>query len=391
MVHKKIYHFSVPMPYEKEYIDELLNLNNCVEKSHINSFFFSLPSNCELYTGFEQDRNYADQHIEFDYWKNLINYSIEKGIDFIYLLNNVMPFDLDNPNFNSKLKKLDRLLDELHKIGVKKLRVGSYQLMSYLSKYHNEFKIYASTGLEYKTLREYINFITFHPEVKQIVISQEINKNFKLIKNLRKAYPNLEIEIIVNEACMKGCPHRILHQSTIKNINANNEDLFLSERYCLAYCSYIMKKYPFYSITLNNGIFPWELQYYYEIGINKFKLTGRELFNYEMKNYIERYLHYLKAVDNINSAENLSINTFFHHCKSNPILSQIKTKEVFRLLPNIKHFIKKGHLCSSLCGIECQYCYKCAEKIEKVFKKQQEEKNKRTIPFCVITKTKELT
>ena len=49
-----------------------------------------------------------------------------------------------------------------------------------------------------------------------------------------------------------------------------------------------------------------------------------------------------------------------------------------------EHFKKYGHLCASRCGVECRYCYKCAEKIQKVFMKKQEEQQKSTMPFCVI-------
>ena len=49
--------FSVPMPFDKNLIDNLLDINNQVEKSRITSFYFSLPSSCELFTIFEQFRN----------------------------------------------------------------------------------------------------------------------------------------------------------------------------------------------------------------------------------------------------------------------------------------------------------------------------------------------
>ena len=42
-----------------------------------------------------------------------------------------------------------------------------------------------------------------------------------------------------------------------------------------------------------------------------------------------------------------------------------KVKDIRPYLPEIKHFIKNGHLCSSICATECFYCYKCAQKIKK--------------------------
>ena len=51
------------------------------------------------------------------------------------------------------------------------------------------------------------------------------------------------------------------------------------------------------------------------------------------------------------------------------------------------HFKKYGHLCALICGVECKYCYKCAEKIQKVFEKKQEEQRKRILPVCVVNKS----
>ena len=40
-----------------------------------------------------------------------------------------------------------------------------------------------------------------------------------------------------------------------------------------SFCNGIATKYPFYSLTLNNNIFPWEIKEYAQIGINKFKFV----------------------------------------------------------------------------------------------------------------------
>lgn len=143
------------MPYEKENINRLIGFNKLVEKSKIISLYASLPSTCNMFTGFEQLRNIQLNQTNFDYWKDLFSYSLEKGVDFIYLLNNPLPFDLKNSLFIKQIEKLDILLQELKKIGITKLRVASPQLMSYLGEYYSEFSIYASTSLDF--LRQFLN------------------------------------------------------------------------------------------------------------------------------------------------------------------------------------------------------------------------------------------
>ena len=379
-----MYKFSAPMPYNTDDIQKLLDINNKIEKSKITSLYASLPSTCDMSCGFEQTRNVQFEKSNFDYWKNLFSCSLEKGVDFIYLLNSPLPFDLKNPSFNKQLEKLDNLLSELKKLGINKLRAANPQLMSYLGKNYIDFDIYASTSLDYKTIFEYQNFIMLHKEIKQIVPSHDINKNFKLLKNIKHDYPDLDIEIMVNEGCMKGCPHRNLHESIqYDNSVKKADDLTLSGGYCLKCCNYVMNKYPFYSLTLNNNIFPWEIEEYSKIGINKFKLVGRDAFTYRIKGYLDEYYLYFKAIDDYKSVEDVSIITFIHHLLGSYELSELKTKDIKHLLPKTDHFKKYGHLCASHCGVECRYCYKCAEKIQKVFEKKQ--KVKRNMPCCIMS------
>ena len=231
------------MPYTTDDIQKLLDINNRVEKSGITSLYACVPRGCEVFTGFEQSRNFAFDNISWDYWKRLINQTFDYGCDFIYLLNSPLPLTIENPDFSLRLEKLDLLLTELRKTGVKKLRIASVQLMSYISKYYSDFDVLASTSLEYKTILEYQNFIQFHGEVKQIVPSHDVNKNFPLLKNLRKRYPETELELMVNEGCLQGCPHRNLHEiSNYGNKNLKNSDTFYNLAfYCISYCRPIVK------------------------------------------------------------------------------------------------------------------------------------------------------
>ena len=384
---KRIYQFSAPMPYTVEDIDKLLDINNQVEKSAITSLYGCLPSNCELFTGFEQSRNYMFKYKKWDYWKKLIEYVLYKNCDFIYLLNSPRPLDINNHDFLNNIEKLEILLCELQKIGIKKLRICSAQLQTYISKYYKNFEILASTATEYKTIAEYQNFIAFHPEVKQIVPSHDVNKNFKLLSTLRKKYTDVDLEIIVNEGCLQGCPNRMLHESiNIEKRKVFKNDLCLSNGYATFFCKQVTAKYPIPSLIFGTHIFPWELKEYSKIGINKFKLVGRDTYQLSSRKQIIKFGTYLKGVDNINNIENCTPSDLTHHFDKITILRQLKIKDYKKYFPDINYFKKYGHLCASRCGVECRYCYKCAEKIEKVFKKKQEEMKKRMMPICVINK-----
>ena len=365
-----MYEFSAPMLFDKKLIDSLLDINNKVEKSKITSFYFSLPSTCDLFTVFEQYRNDFTEHSDFSYWKDLIKYSVDKGVDFIYNLNNPKNLPIENQMFDFELEKLDVLLSELQSIGVNKLRVSNHKLLAYLSRKYKYFTLYASTSFEFKTIKEYQHFMFIHPYVKQIVPSHDVNKNFELLKNLRKSNPYVDIELIVNEGCIGGCAMRYDHSCEIMGKPIETKHPFLSNCFYSELCGKTINKNPLLYLCKSQIIYPWEIEEYSKIGINKFKLAGREDFKFEMNKSINSFLLYLKGVDNIKNIGEESINSIIHHIAGNRYFNKFKIKDIKNLLPKIKHFVKNGHLCTSGCSITCNYCSRCVQKIEKLYKKQ---------------------
>ena len=381
------YKFSAPMPYSKKDIDNLLNINYKVNKSEINSLFFSLPSNCDLFTGFEQYRNRIFNS-NWDFWKALISHTLEKGIDFIYLINNPARLSIEQSDFEIKLDKLDKLLNELQKIGVNKLRVSNNRLISYINKYYPQFILYASTSFEYKIISEYKNFMFLHPYVKQIVPSHDLIKNYALLKNLRKLLKDTEIELIVNEGCLNGCPVREAHAGELLDnpIKCKDCDILSNYFHVSYFCSVIQERNHIKSLLKSNIIYPWEIKEYAKIGINNFKFVGRDAYFDSINIAINGYLNYLKGIDNVKNIENKPISTFSHHYRTDNILKQLTVKDYKKYLPNINYFKKYGHLCASRCGMECRYCYKCAEKIQKELEKQvkKSENKPHYVPACTM-------
>ncbi len=377
-----MYKFSAPMPYTKDDINKILDINKQVEKSKITSLYFSLPYTCELFTGFEQDRNKVLKN--WDYWKKLIEFSLSKNTDLIYLLNSPRQLNIDNIVFAQQLEKLDRLLFELKKLGINKLRIAEHKLMSYIADNYNNFEIYASTSFEFKSLMEYQNFIFMHSTVKQIVPSHDSTKNFKLLKNLKKLLPNIEIELIVNEGCINGCPNRIGHASEImsKHIIHKNDinlsNLYFTNNFCIKY----ENQNPILAFIKSNKIFPWEIQEYNKIGINKFKLVGRDAFDNNFNKYIQYYKTYLKGVEDYKNIENTPIHKLVHHLPREEVFMNFKVNEIRKYLPDIKFFRKHGELCSVNCSINCNYCYNCAAKLQKFYKIKQLEYIKYKKQIC---------
>ena len=383
---KNINKFSIPLPYSKQSIDMIIEINKEVKKSKITSLYFSLPSSNELFTGFEQTRNILLDKTDFEFWHNIAFYAVNNGFDVIYCLNSTRPLQINNPEFINQIKRLDKLLEVLYKTGIYKLRVASPKLLTYINHYFPQFELYCSTANDYKIIQEFINLKQIHPYLMQAVPSHNVNKNFKLLKNIQKSV--IDIEIMVNEGCLQGCSNRFEHEAayTDGNIQLFTDEKIFYESYCKKNCVKIEQSNPFLYLAKGNHIFPWEIDEYSKIGIKHFKLAGRDGIRDSSSeaHFIKMTEAYLKGVDNVKDIENYPIINFVYNSALKYILKDLKVKDVIKYLPDIKHFEKYGELCASICGTECRYCFKCGEKIKKVLNKQKRENN--NMPFCVISK-----
>ena len=354
-----------------------------IEKSKITSLYFSLPINSSDFTGFEQDRFIWDSDTDFEYWKPLILYTLDNNFDFIYVLNSPIVQYEHQKELYDKLNKLDKLINNLRILGVNKIRVCNPQLMGYINKNYPDMELYISTSTEIKTIKEYINLFSEFKNIKNCVPSWDVNKDFKLLKNLSKYSKNIKIELMVNEGCLPACPYRYIHNSWLnRRTDCGNSNYFYTNKFFTENCGAKMDKNFAYYLANTNLIYPWEIEEYKKIGINNFKLVGRNSPDFKKGHYIDNYNYYLKGIDNTKNILNMPIRYFNHYITHNINLNYT-VKELMLYLPDIKHFIKYGHLCASRCENECNYCHKCAEKIKKVIKQQEEKERRKTQPICV--------
>ena len=380
-----MYHFSTPMPFYKEQINKLININNKVYKSQINTLYFSLHTNSSGFTGFEQDRYDWNTVTDFNYWKPLIEHSLNNNFDFIYILNSPRTQNCADDNLKIMLDKLDNLINNLRSLNIKKVRVCNPQLMGYLNKYYPDIELYISTSLEYKTIKEYSNLFNMFNNIKEFVPSWDLNKNFNFLKNIKLKYPNIKVELMVNEGCIPGCPFRYIHNHWNKiQPTKENYNFYYTCGYITSTCGKTSNKNRPYYLTSTNIIYPWEIKEYKKIGITNFKLVGRNSDEFQTGEYLKYYEYYLKGIDDIKNIENIPIRYFNHYITHDENLNYT-VKEIKPYLPNIKHFINKGHLCAAICQAECNYCQKCAQKLEKAIKQQEQIEKLRHIPICQYT------
>ena len=203
----------------------------------------------------------------------------KQGFEFIYLLNSLRGFLFESDFFQQQLENLNTLIVKLRSIDCRTYRVGNPQLIAHLEKHYPDLNIYASTSLEYKSLKQYSNFLNIYQSVEEIVPAVDLNKNFRLLKNLRKKFPHITIELMANEGCLHGCPIRCTHSMTmpLSTMIYTKPDDCISSDYFVKTCTKKMSENLFLHLCNHNVIYPWEIKEYNKLGIKNFKFVGRAI------------------------------------------------------------------------------------------------------------------
>jgi collagenase-like PrtC family protease len=227
-------------------------------------------------------------------------------------------------------------------------------------------EIYLSTTLELYNMKQYNNYLSIFDNIKQIVPAFDTNKNFTFLKNLKQKYPNIEVEVMVNEGCLPGCPLRTPHYNCSECFSHNRTKNF-SHDFMMRNCYTQYEKEFFLNICKTNIILPWEIEEYSKIGINNFKFVGRDFHGFETGKYFDFYRKYILGIENYDEIKDLPYRFFSDYLIKYENID-FKISDIKDYLPKIEHFVKNGYKCSSVCGVECRYCYDCAEKIKNVLK-----------------------
>lgn len=348
-----VYEFSVPLPLDYKLIDEIVELNNSLKKSKVVTLYNSLPMNVDWDLAFvgASCRGENPAIKSFDDFAKYVEYARKKGFKFLYTLNSPKPFTKEE--FSKYEDHLYNLVGKLKSINCYDVRVANPQLFAFFQAEFPEFNLSGSTSLEYNSIKQYQNFLKIYPKTKSFVVSIDQNRNLPLLLNLKKEFPKVDHELLVNEFCLGGCPVMFTHFS-------------VGNFYCLD-----CQKYKFKNIwewvCKSNIIYPWWLSFYAGLGFKKFKLMSIVADRANIQN-IDYVKNYLKAVES--GGDDFYISTLL--CKtigSNIDFKKYKNmpvKEIKPYLPDIKYFLENGSGCAYKCGTDCRYCYDCAEKLRKI-------------------------
>lgn len=360
---------SVPMQYDFNILNEIIEMNssdrykNCM----ISSFFGSLTQGAEEALGFE---NYRDASSQKDIqtisdMAQYVRYAQLNGIEFQYCINAAKT--LTSEELYLSESKIKRFCETLLNNGITILKIGNLLLFDYIHCYFGDaFKYYLSTTKEYSGIMQYQRLIHQHPEIEEICLPTDLNKNRLFIENLQKVLPNLRIEIMVNEGCIYACPWRKDHTPHSSdthvgilrrlmeegNIDMPNRMLYYYVESC-AKC----RQDAVFNAFIRKTIMPWEIPEYNKIGINRFKFAGRDMLRGYMINTLKVFL---RGITDYDAIKDLPWDFFnnYHYNTPSDYISIDKMKEYY---PKIDYFFNKKGSCADTCGSTCTYCNQCAD------------------------------
>lgn len=273
-----------------------------------------------------------------------INYTLNKSC-----LGDIFLTEKSLPTIQNIIKKLENM-------GVSMFTVYSPYLLKNLKFKHSEVEV---STIHNQTNVNYIrSLITLNPSISKICLPIYMNRDFVKLKKLVRGHREIIFELIVNEFCV-GSSNTCVYRAECYNIQSHNQTFHYPFDVCTAY----RKKSPVAWIKAP-FILPEWLEYYEDIGINSFKLTGRthpskiilKTVGWYMKQKSPLYLHQLWGMGLPGQAlyEGKYIRT-----------TPLKSRDFLTLFANRI----KNNCENLLCGIECRYCYEMARRCyEKKFK-----------------------
>lgn len=261
----------VPIIYEENYIDRLISLNNNLKNNRcmIYEVYGSLP---EDMVGNLRPR-FAIGHIDIVGLKECILRLHEANILFDYVINStIMPTPFDD---NFKIDFCD-FIQTLVLVGIDSLTISNPYLIIMVKASFPNIRVNASICNEISTVRQVKEFDQLNADV--LVLDRDINRNFYLLRKIR-ASTKKDLKVLCNSLCLYQCINVQYHAnytSSLSNCAIMRTKMQYDQLpYCSLYCRYKRFIDPIEHLK-SQWIRPEDMHYYAEIGINEFKIDGRD-------------------------------------------------------------------------------------------------------------------
>ena len=277
----------VPAIYDMEYLRNIIKLNSQYKDTKCSVY--------EVYGSLPQDiignlRPYwSIRSIDVNGLKEYISVLHTGGIYFDYVINSTIYPVPGQYSVEDILNFVGELID----IGIDSMTVTNSFLMVLLERYFPKLRINASICNEISTLHQVKEFEELG--VDCLVLDRDVNRNFEFLRKVRE-YTHKDIKLLCNSSCLFQCIN-VQYHANFSSFLSNSSFIELNDHtsmtceypFCSLYCKYRRFRNPIEHIKMC-WIRPEDLRIYSELGIDCFKLDGRDRSSSFMLEVIEAYL-----------------------------------------------------------------------------------------------------
>lgn len=329
--------FTVPCDFRistAEKIKELIN--NSKDKIGIEFYGSTNPS---VFLGSGRGNSNSLPAIDLHKLKNYCEAIRDMGFTFNYTINslNFNNIELTKSGAEYIVKWVKKLRDE---VGIRKFTVSNVIIIKILLENIKDIEIIASTILGVNSYSEarYLSDLG----VNKIVMHEKAIRNFALLSRI-SSFPNVDIELIVNNHCYHDCIVRSLHYNAMGNNELSENDYYFDyfTNDCTARNNYEYLKIPF--------IRPEDIDFYRSININNFKIEGRtNIDNSDIAKSLKSYINKSYEGNILELLYNFNVHFKDYY---NGFKLDNRSLDGF-----IDKFLNDEYKCEIDCGISCDYC-----------------------------------
>jgi collagenase-like PrtC family protease len=268
-----------------------------------------------------------------------IDYARRKNIDFFYCLNVAC---LGNREFTSQGQRwLVERLGWLEDVGARGVVLSNPYLIAFAHRRFPRLEVAVSTSAAIDSVDKAQFFE--HQGAATLYLPEFVNRDLPLLRQIRK-HVRAKLALLANVGCLLHCPIRQYH---INLVSHSNESLEFGTYvdYPLMWCTHEKARNP--ALMLKSPwIRPEDLALYEELGIEEFKLAGREMDRAWVERLTQAY-----ACRRYDGDLNDLILGFDHLQPYGRLPLRIPN----RALDGFAEFFKKKHDCRVGCR-DCRYC-----------------------------------
>ncbi len=337
--------FSMPADFKTKTIDGYDELNREYKDSRIVETYGQLTVGSVVNSGRAIG---MISNVDYTTLETYVDYSRRKGIEFSYTLN---PSCMGNVEFSpGGIARLKGFLGNLINIGITSFTLTSPALIELVRSMDLKLKLKASAICEIMTPDKAL----FYKELgmERIVVDPDITRDFNKLKQIVGVFGD-HVELIVNNVCYKNCAYKMFHYNHEAHDTPGNTYQTIHDYYY--HRCHMQKAKDLKNVIRLNWVRPEDLEYYRQVGIDYFKIQGRQ--NVEKGDPLKAVEAYMKESYQGNLFDLITL--FAPYTTFQPYIDNQKLQGF------VEKFFDDPQFCKNTCAT-CKYCEGYARKSMKV-------------------------